>query len=400
MKWIQKLKSESGKKFRFLPAETSEIFKYQTFFKDFTDNLTTNDLTGLKGYDVDIEGCKPEIVPIIERDIGEFSEWMTKTEDKFDHMNNALFESGIVIETLPGETGSVVKIRPSKSGGIFRKIIVLAGKNSGIDIVKESANSYADNMISESVLVIASEGAQIRFSEIQNYKPSIVCFSNKTSVCMGDARVSWNSGIFGGLKTRMRSYNFMKGDGSEAEDFQLMFGSGSQEFDSFSNLFHIGRSTSGKSVMKGVFSENSKSFMKGMIKIQYGAKKSSAYLASHGMLIGKSAKCNAIPGLEIETNDVKATHSASVSPIDEEKIFYMMCRGLSDVDAKMMLTVGFFDPLIARMGSKEMRAKIRHMIESKWSNGSGPGKRPLEEIVDEDTIRFSEMFEGHYKYRR
>jgi Fe-S cluster assembly scaffold protein SufB len=120
------------------------------------------------------------------------------------------------------------------------------------------------------------------------------------------------------------------------------------------------------------------------------------------MLLSPTARCNAVPGLEIETNDVKATHAASVSPIDDEKIFYMMARGISEPEAKRMVTLGFFDPLIVRMGSREMQAKVRYILESKW-NGESTGKfdeRALKDLMTEDAIKSGDVFEGHYKYRR
>lgn len=401
MKWIRDLKRESEKKFRLMPAESSETFRHQTFFKDFGGDLPRRELTDSPGYEIEVEGCEPEIAPILAKDLGPFAGWMGRADDRFVHMNNAFFESGVVIETLPNERGGMVRVGTSEDGGVFRKIVVIARENSKIDIVKESAHGDAGKMVSESVLVVAGDGADVSFSELQNYGSETVCFSDKTSVCMRGSKVSWNTGVFGGSRARTRSYNLMRGEGAQAEDFQLMFGSGAQEIDSFSNLVHVGRSTSGKSMTKGVFSGDSKSLMKGMIRIEEGAKNSNAYLASHGMLLSKSAKCNAVPGLEIETDDVKATHSASVSPMDEEKVFYMRCRGVPEAEARKMLAIGFFDPLIARMGSREIQAKMRYLVESKWG-GSGPeiDEKALKEFMNEDAIKAGEMFEGHYKYRR
>jgi len=138
-----------------------------------------------------------------------------------------------------------------------------------------------------------------------------------------------------------------------------------------------------------------------MIKIGRKAKGASSYLACHGMLLGPDAKANAIPSLEIETNDVKATHAASVSPIDEDKIFYLESRGMDKESAKRMVTLGFFDPLIRSVTSEEVRAKIRYLVEAKWEGKKVDGfdEATLREYMTEDAIKSGDMFEGHYKYR-
>ena len=98
--------------------------------------------------------------------------------------------------------------------------------------------------------------------------------------------------------------------------------------------------------------DKSKSVFKGMIRIGKDARNSSAYLAGHAILLSPDAKSDAIPGLEILTNEVKATHSASVAQIDQEQIFYMMTRGLSEDEAKKFIVLGFLEPAISRIHSR------------------------------------------------
>jgi Fe-S cluster assembly scaffold protein SufB len=149
--------------------------------------------------------------------------------------------------------------------------------------------------------------------------------------------------------------------------------------------------------------DTSKSLFKGMIKIGKEAKAAESYLAGHAILLDKGAKSDAIPGLEIETNEVKATHSASVAQIDEMQIFYLMSRGLSREGAKREIVNGFLEPLSRKMGPT-IRAWINYLIENKWS-----GKplmlrtdEAMEQILEVEKSRYREtqdIFEKHYKYR-
>jgi len=141
---------------------------------------------------------------------------------------------------------------------------------------------------------------------------------------------------------------------------------------------------------------------KGMIRINEEAAHSSSFLSGRSILLDKGAKSDAIPGLEILTNDVKATHSASVAQIDEEQIFYLGSRCLSRSEAERIIVEGFLEPL-SRSMSHQVRAWIAYLIESKWQNEelSINNDEQLKAIVEVEETRYNENaeIEQHYKYR-
>jgi len=195
----------------------------------------------------------------------------------------------------------------------------------------------------------------------------------------------------------------MKGSGARAEDIEIVFGTNNQSFDISSNLDHVGFSTRGKVLVKSIVKDTAKSLFKGMIKIRKDAQASEAYLAGHAILLNKGAQADAIPGLEIETNEVKATHSASVSQIDEEQIFYLMCKGLDRESAKREIINGFVEPLSRKMGPF-IRAWISYLFENKWTGKPLmlKGDEVMEQILEVEKSRYKEtadIFEKHYKYR-
>ena len=140
-----------------------------------------------------------------------------------------------------------------------------------------------------------------------------------------------------------------------------------------------------------------------MIRIEKEAKNSRAYLAEHGMILSKDARADAIPGLEIETNEVKATHSASVAQINDEELFYLMSRGLSEDDSRKLIIIGFFEPLVERIPVPEIAKRIRRIIDLKWSGiydfESYLKAQPFEDEYFEEAHKPRDLFEGHYKYR-
>lgn len=396
---IESFRRRSLKKFEELPAESSEAFRKQTGFRDFG-----RPESGKPGDGSVSVKSKPDGVKVTDLGVLKSADVLSRfdVDDKFVQMNNAFFRHGLLIEVPRGRVAGTMRLVSSPASDSFGKMVVVMGEGSGMDLVKESYSPNADaSTISEDVLVLSGPGSSLTFSEVQNYNRASSCFSNKIAVCGRDARVGWNLGVFGGGRTRTRTYNFMEGDGSHVEDLQLTFGDGEQQFDAFSNLVHAGRGTSAKALAKGAFRDRAQSVFKGMIKIREGAKGASSYLACHGMLLGRNARSSAVPSLEIETDDVKATHAASVSPIDEEKIFYLESRGIQREEAKRMVTMGFFDPLVLGIKSDEIRAKMRYMVETKWRGHAAESfdEKMLKEFMTEDAIKSGDAFEGHYKYR-
>ena len=123
------------------------------------------------------------------------------------------------------------------------------------------------------------------------------------------------------------------------------------------------------------------------------------------MLLDKGARSDGIPGLDIDTNEVKATHSASVAQLDEEQIFYLMARGLPQDEAKKMIVIGFFEPVLSRIPGRMAHEGAKFIIEGKWH---GERRR----LIDRETLmaitgeapvevkESADVFERHYKYRR
>ena len=150
----------------------------------------------------------------------------------------------------------------------------------------------------------------------------------------------------------------------------------------------------------------SQALIKGMIRIDQPAKNSKAYLSEHAMLLDKESFATAIPGLEVSTNDVKATHACSVAQIDPELLFYVMSRGLNYDDAKRVLVLGFFEPAIQRIPLKDLREMIRKMVRNKWDHTTLISDLDKDDLIEsptesEDDSLQSEksLFEHHYKYR-
>lgn len=345
------------------------------------------------------------------------------SEDKFLALEAAAFRSGVFIyipkNALLSDPIRIISSLADDGTSLISQNIIIADAGSKATVVQEIYSpSYNDRLdkreegISrqdmqqayfELVQCHLGQNAHLDMVTLQSMPGNTVDFSNRKAFVGRDAKMSWYLGLFGAQLSRYKIDSIMKEPGSTAEDFEIIFGVEEQSFDVTSNLIHYGPSSRGRVLVKSVMKDRSKSLFKGMIKIGKNAKASESYLAGHAILLDKGAKSDAIPGLEIETNEVKATHSASVAQLDEAQIFYLMSRGLSRELAKREIVSGFLEPLSRKMGPT-IRAWVNYLIENKWSGKPLMLKtdEAMEQILEVEKSRYREtedIFEKHYKYR-
>jgi len=341
-----------------------------------------------------------------------FTKAIPPGDDKFAALNDAFFTAGTFLYVPKGLNIKIpfrnIVLLKKRGRASFSHNIIVAEENSKVNFLQE-AYSHLDPgsemaLYSEVTEVYLGEGAEVNFASLQNFEGDIHSTVNRRSIGDRDARMNWTVGHIGGGTTRSRMDSVLAGPGSVAEDVEVVFGSESQRFDVVTDLTHKSVHTTGHVLARGVLRDSSRSIFKGMIRIEEGAKNSNSYLAEHAMILSKKARADAIPGLEIMTNEVKATHSGSVSQVDEEQIFYLMSRGLSESEAQRLVILGFLHPAVQRIPLRTVRAAIQFLIEEKWVGKRGlipPRAEQLPEYQDEpekETVS-ADLFERHYKYR-
>ena len=328
--------------------------------------------------------------------------------DKFTALNNAAFNSGIFIhipKNLVLEKPIHILTCLSDDGiSLISRNIVYADESSKAIIVQElySAKSEKQQAYLELFNTNVAPNAQLDVTTLQMMNQSAVNFCTRRTDLGQDAKVNWYSGLFGSILSRYQIEYNLNGSGASTNDSEVIFGNNEQSFDIQTDVNHEATSTEGRVVEKSILRNKSKSLFKGMIRIKENATKSNSFLSGRSILLDKDAKSDSIPGLEILTNDVKATHSASVAQIDEEQIFYLKTRCLSHAEAERTIIEGFLEPLSRKM-SFQVRAWIAYLIESKWSG------KELTINTDEEFAKFIEIeetrynedaeIEQHYKYR-
>ena len=328
-------------------------------------------------------------------------------EDKYTALNNAAFNSGIFVyipkNQIVDEPIHLFSCLSEDGISTISRNIIVVEDNAKVNIVQE-LYSPKNEQQAYLELMNTSIGANsnLDVTTLQMMDQSSINFSTRNSQLSQDSKINWYLGLFGAMLSRYRIDYHLSGTGAMANDSEVIFGNKEQSFDLNTIVNHNKESTEGKVVEKSILKDKSKSLFKGMIRINENAAHSNSFLSGRSILLDKGAKSDAIPGLEILTNDVKATHSASVAQIDEEQIFYLGSRCLSRAEAERIIVEGFLEPL-SRSMSYQVRAWIAYLIESKWEGKelSINNDEQLKALVEVEETRYNEHaeIEQHYKYR-
>lgn len=330
--------------------------------------------------------------------------------EKYAAFNNAFFNTGTFIHAPPGVSvpsplRKMLVVRNPRTS-VVDQTIILADDASRLNFLEElyTGESGGNYLVSTLLEVRAGPSSHVDASSIQLLDERATYLSNKQVGASSDSHVNVTSILLGSTISRSRMDMAMTGRGASVEGFEVFFCNGRQRFDLESNLVHNAPDTTAALHARGVLKDQSQSIFKGMIKINHVAKNSSSYLAHHAMLLDKGARSDGIPGLDIETNEVKATHSASVAQVDDEQVFYLRARGLPEDEAKKMIILGFFEPVVSRIPVEMAREGAKFIIEGKWY---GERRRLIDRealmaITGEAPVEVKQsgdVFERHYKYR-
>jgi len=329
-------------------------------------------------------------------------------EDKYTALNNAAFNTGVFVyipkNLIIEEPIHLLSCLSEDGISTISRNLIVAEDNTKATIIQELYSPKIQTQQAYLELLNTSVGSNsnLDLTTLQMMEQNSVNFSTRRTDVSQDAKINWYLGLFGTMLSRYRIDYHLNGTGSSVNDSEVVFGNNEQSFDLNTVVNHNKESTEGKVVEKSILKDKSKSLFKGMIRINENAAHSNSFLSGRSILLDKGAKSDAIPGLEILTNDVKATHSASVAQIDEEQIFYLGSRCLSRAEAERIIVEGFLEPL-SRSMSYQVRAWISYLIESKWEGNelSINNDEQLKALVEVEETRYNEHaeIEQHYKYR-
>ena len=288
---------------------------------------------------------------------------LIKNKDEFLLLHEKNIKDGVFILIPKKAELTLTNKFISQLGHIFNHTIILLEENSSLNYIEEH---YSKNNAhrSDVVEVYAKQNSRLNFYSFQNWKHDVKSIANWTAKLDKDSSVNWVFGQFGGKISRVKIDTIFNGHGARSQNYGVFFGNKEQHFDITTNAIHKTENTTSNILVKGVLDDKSTSVYRGKIKINEKAQQTNSYLSDHSLILSEKAISNSVPSLEIDANDVKASHGATLGKPNEDEIFYLMTRGLKRKEAERLIIKGYFSPVIDKL-DKNLKIKFNQALTAK-----------------------------------
>ena len=244
---------------------------------------------------------------------------------------------------------------PDISG--FSSILIYADNNSRSIIIEDYQSKKYDKDLTVVKKVVLEKDAKLSYLILQDISRDACLNCNTKTVLNKNADLNWINIEFGGRTTRQNLLFELDGASSKANISTLFLADNNQCFDILVNVVHNVKNTRSRVILKGAALGSSKALYKGIINIKEKARNCNGILKEEALLLSEQAEIESIPVLYVNNDDVKCNHSASISQINKEKLFYLQSRGLDDKSARQIIVHGFFRSILDELDAEAIDAE-------------------------------------------
>jgi Fe-S cluster assembly protein SufD len=297
-------------------------------------------------------------------------------EHIFTALHGAFLSDGVLVYVprgveveVPLQTARVV----DGGGSTFPHTTIVVDENASLTFVDRFSSPELDRaaLCAGVVEVEARRGATVNYISLQEWGRQVHHFQTQRFTGGRDSTVRSLAVNLGSAFARTQVESVLRGEGSFSEMLGLYFADADQHFAQRTLQSHNAPHATSDLLYKGAVKEKARSEYSGLIKVLPGAQGTDAYQANRNLELSEGAIARSIPQLEIEANEVRCTHGATVAPVEEEHLFYLMSRGIDRVTAQKLVVFGFFGDVLDRIRLDDVRAGLSSAIASKVEGGQG-----------------------------
>ncbi len=254
---------------------------------------------------------------------------------------------------------------------VFPHTLIVVGSNASVTFIDRYVSPDLTRAFSDAVTeIVVGDGARVRYASIQDWGKGVTHLGVQRARVGRDADIRTLALGFGADLSRAEAETVLAEPGGFSEMLGVFFADGEQHFDHRTLQDHVAPNCQSDLLYKGALRDHSRAVYSGWVHVRPDAQKTNAMQTSRNIVLSEHAKADAIPNLEIEANDVRCGHAASVGPVDEDTIFYLQSRGITREDAERLIVSGFFQEVLDRVQIDEVREGAEAAIARELAGGA------------------------------
>jgi Fe-S cluster assembly protein SufD len=317
-----------------------------------------------------LERAAEEHPELVERHLGS----VVATDDVFVARNDASFRHGAFVYVPRGVALRapvlLTAIQATSGTTLHRRTLIVLEEGASAEVWEQQLSAEADveGVFNSVVELVVGANANLRYVCGQDLSERSWVFGTQRAEVARDAHLDWVALGFGSAGGRVRMETRLGGQGAGARVTGAYASHARQHIDFDTTQEHAAPNTTSDLAFRGILQGRSSAVWKGNIIVDPGAQKTDAFQESRNLLLSKRAHADAIPGLEIQANDVRCTHAAAIAQVDADQIFYLRSRGLREPAAKRLVIEGFLAALVERFEAGRVREVLLEAIERRLTS--------------------------------
>ena len=305
-----------------------------------------------------------------------FSTVVPVADNKFSALNGAVWSGGSFIYVPKGvhldkPLQSYFRINNEKSGQ-FERTLIIVGEGADVHYVEGcTAPQYSKESLHAAVVeIIVLKGGRCRYSTVQNWSTNIVNLVTKRAVCYENASMEWIDGNVGSQLNMKYPACILKGEGAKGTCISIAVAGANQYQDAGARMIHEAPNTTSTIISKSIVKRGGVANYRGTVRLKQGATNARSHVECDTLILDNISKSDTIPNNEVNNNTSYIEHEATVSKINEDQLFYLMSRGISEKEATQMIIMGFIEPF-SRELPMEYAVELNQLIKMDMEGSVG-----------------------------
>lgn len=266
--------------------------------------------------------------------------------------------------TKPIQLLSLIQGRQSQL--IQTRNLIVIGRNSHVSFILcddslDQTGSFSNNATE----VAVEEGACVELYKMQNINDHSALLNQTFVTLQQDAQLRSMAISLNGGQIRNHTEVRMMGEGCDCQAHGLYLIDKEQQVDNFIYVEHACPHCSSNELFKGIMDDSARATFNGHVLVSDGAAKTEAFQTNKNILLTDKAHVETKPFLEIYNDDVKCSHGSTIGQLDEQALFYIRSRGISERTAKTMLLYAYCDEVIQKIALPALRHRLSDMVKKR-----------------------------------
>jgi Fe-S cluster assembly protein SufB len=305
-----------------------------------------------------------------------FGSIIPPNDNKFAALNSAVWSGGSFIY-VPPDTHVEMPLQAyfrinAENMGQFERTLIIVDEGASVHYVEGcSAPIYTgDSLHSAVVEIVAKRGSNVRYSTIQNWSPNVYNLVTKRARAEAEATVSWVDGNLGSKLTMKYPSVYLTGPKAHGEVLSVAYAGAGQHQDAGAKMIHAAPETTSLIESKSISKDGGRTTYRGLVRVDPGCHKVKSHVRCDALILDEDSRSDTYPYMEIEEQDARIGHEATVSKVGDDQLFYLMARGLDENQATAMIVNGFIEPVVKTL-PMEYAVELSRLIELSMEGSVG-----------------------------